>query len=238
MRDNFISIANDTMILLGYYSPNQTKWKPEYYGRWWCEHDSGSDWYEWMFNTRRKMHEDFIEWINVRDHANDKIESIADFGCGIGYGYSDLLADRRYVGIDLDQRNIEWCRKNRSNKNHQYLGLDFINDRLPERYDVVMSSGTIDNTYDVDAFIVSMIAASNKWIYITCYRGWFPDLSEHRYTWSNQHQCFYTDISPNRIFKTLTNMGCKEIIIEPVPTLRLDIRYETRIIARITDHSS
>ena len=96
-----------------------------------------------------------------------------------------------------------------------------------------MSSGTIDNGYDVEAFLDAMIRASSRWIYLTCYRGWFPDLAEHRYGWADADRCFYTDIAPRRVRRHLECCGCGDIRVEPVPTGRNDIPLETRIIARV-----
>jgi len=167
------------------------------------------------------------------ERAGQGIASLADFGCGLGVGYADAFRDRRYIGLDLSARNVEWCRHNRSNPLHRYACVDFVVDGIGETADVVSSSGTIDNAYDVDAFVQSMIRASSGWIYFTCYRGWFPDLREHRYSWDEKTTCFYNDISPRRIRSVLERAGCTEVDIRPMATGRSDVRYETRVIARV-----
>ena len=173
-----------------------------------------------------------MAWVRGRIAAGDAITSIADLGCGVGVGYAEAFADLRYVGVDLT-RNVEWCRANRTAPSHAYLDVDFIGAPLAERCDVVMSSGTMDNVYDVDALLRAMVSSSRRWVYLTAYRGWFPDLDEHRYTWSPEHSCFYTDVSPRRLESTLRESGCTEIVIEPRRTSRSDIPYETRVIARV-----
>lgn len=235
MRRRFDRIASKTMYRLGYYKLDGGNWLPAGYGNWWREHNGGLEWYTWMYNSRRKMHHDLVHWVNQKEHQGDEILSIADFGCGLGVGYCDDFAEKRYIGIDLSEKNVQWCNENRKNPGHRYCAMDFIAKPLEEQVDLVCSSGTIDNGYDFDAFLISMVQSSKKWIYLTLYRGWFPDLKEHKYHWSDEHLCFYTDGSPKRIRETLAQLGCSEIIIEPVPTGRQDIPFETRVIARVPD---
>ncbi|OGA21477.1 MAG: hypothetical protein A3I02_01450 [Betaproteobacteria bacterium RIFCSPLOWO2_02_FULL_67_26] len=233
LRRNFDRLAAATMRRLGYYRGSPRDWAPPSYGKWWSRHDAGLEWYEWMYQSRRRMHEDFIAWVRALERAGQGIASLADFGCGLGVGYADAFRDRRYIGLDLSARNVEWCRHNRSNPLHRYACVDFVVDGIGETADVVSSSGTIDNAYDVDAFVQSMIRASSGWIYFTCYRGWFPDLREHRYSWDEKTTCFYNDISPRRIRSVLERAGCTEVDIRPMATGRSDVRYETRVIARV-----
>ena len=80
-----------------------------------------------------------------------------------------------------------------------------------------------------------MVRNSKKWIYLTCYRGWFPELEEHKYYWNEEHGCYYNDISPRQLRHTLKSIGCKDIIICPLEMERKDIPYETLIIARVPD---
>lgn len=232
-RRRFEEVAGETMRALGYFGDRPTRWRPTGFGVCWHEHAEDLDWYEWMHDGRRAMHEEAVAWIRARDAAGDAIESVADFGCGLGVGYCDALADRRYEGFDLCVESIEWCRRNRSQARHAYHHLDFVAERTRDQYDLVMSSGTIDNGYDVEAFLDAMLRAARKWIYVTCYRGWFPDLSEHRYTWNADHGCFYADLAPARVRDFLESRGATDITIEPRPTGRDDIPNETRIIARV-----
>ena len=232
-RRRFDRIAAVTMTRLGYYHDDfTTHWKPQRYGEWWCNHETGLDWYTWMYNSRRKMHTDLVDWIRQRDQEGDPIESIVDFGCGLGVGYCNDLADKHYTGVDMSRKNIEWCREHRNNPNHQYLCMDFVNGGLPEQADLVFSSGTLDNVYDVDVCLRNMVRNARKWTYVTFYRGWFPELREHKYYWSDEHKCFYNDVSPARLRETLLSMGCRDIHIRPARTERTDIPFETLVIAR------
>jgi len=231
-RRSFDGLATKTMNRLGFYSRG-CEWKPKDYGKWWQDHRGGLDWYTWMYNGRLQMHKDLVAWVTARENQGDTIRSIADFGCGMGVGYCDDFADKEYIGIDLSEHNIRWCKENRKNRKHKYYCRDFIAEPLEWKVDLAFSSGTVDNSYDIDASLNSLVRSSRKWIYVTFYRGWFPDLAEHIYSWSHEHLCFYNDASARRIRQTLLSVGCSEIIVEPVATGREDIPFETRVIAHV-----
>lgn len=231
-RDRFEALAGATMRELGYFRNEPTRWRPRGFGRFWLEHEGGLPWYEWMYGTRRAMHEALVAWVGAPERSAS-IASIADFGCGVGVGYCDAFEGRRYVGFDLAPQNVEWCREHRSNPRHEYHCVDFVAEPLRERYDLVFSSGTIDNGWDADAYLRAMVRASRGWVQLTCYRGWFPELSEHRYAYNPDHACFYNDLSPARIRRTLVALGCTEITVEPVPTGNHAIPFETWVAARV-----
>ena len=232
-RRRFERIAGASMKRLGYFRGTGTDWKPASYGAYWHGNSAGYDWYLWMHEYRKPIHSDFFAWAADRDCAGDTIESIADFGCGLGIGYCEQFADKRYIGIDLASKNTDWCLKHRSNPKHAYYSFDFMETPLTPRADVVTSSGTIDNCYDIEVFLDSMLRSARKWIYLTCYRGWFPELEEHKYRWEPDHGCFYNDISPGRVRAFLKARGCTCITIDRLRTGRFEIPYETRIVARV-----
>ncbi|NNL68040.1 MAG: class I SAM-dependent methyltransferase, partial [Myxococcales bacterium] len=214
--------------------PARNWWVPGY-GQWWSEDRGGLDWYTWMFESRAVVHADTLAWIRSHDGTADAIDSLADFGCGLGVGYAEALGDRRYVGFDLSERNVAWCRSHRDAPRHAWSDRDFICEAPEERFDLVMSSGTIDNAYDADAFLTAMVRASRRFVHLTCYRGWFPQLEEHRYRWSDEHHCFYNDLSPRRIAERLEALGCVEIRVEPLATGNPALPYETRVTARVPE---
>jgi hypothetical protein len=232
-RRRFTRIAGDGMRRLGYFQGKSSDWKPAGYGKCWNANGGKADWYTWMHEYRKPIHQAFFDWVARREQAGETIDSIADFGCGLGIGYCEHFASKRFTGVDLDLKNIEWCQKNRSNKLHSFVSIDFMTSPLPVRSDVVTSSGTIDNCYDVEAFLESMIQSAQKWIYLTCYRGWFPELAEHKYLWAPGDGCFYNDISPQRVREYLQGRGCNSIVIEPLRSSNSVIPYETCIIARV-----
>jgi SAM-dependent methyltransferase len=233
MRRRFDRLAAPMMVRLGYYGEPSTRWRPREYGTVWKSREPKPDWYAWMYNGRRRMHEDLLAWIASRDRQGDEIASVMDFGCGIGEGYSEALAGKRYVGVDLSPDNIAWCAQHRHNENHRYICVDFIAERLNETADLVFSSGTIDNAYDPEAYLAAMMQHSKKWVQLTCYRGWFPDLPEHRFSYSREHGCFYNDLSVTRLVETLESLGCSDITAGPARTDGREIPFETRITARV-----
>jgi len=226
LRRCFDQIAESTMQKLGYYKDHSTRWKPENYGSTWINQGANNEWYGKIYEARKQIHEHFIQWVNERE----PIESITDFGCGLGVGYSEAFKDKRFIGIDINPQCIEWCKKNRKNPNHEYLNQDFIASPLKKKTDIVFSSGTIDNTYDIDECLKSMVKSAKKHIYLTAYRGWFQELEEHKYQWNPIDGCFYNDISPKQIFKTLNILRCTNITIEP---LIIENLLETLITANV-----
>jgi hypothetical protein len=238
MRRRFDQLASETMVELGYYGEPATWWRPSNYGRVWNSNTANPEWYAWMYNGRRRMHEELLAWIAARDRQGDEIASVMDFGCGIGEGYSEALAGKRYVGVDISRANIAWCVQHRYNEKHRYICADFITKQLDETADLVFSSGTIDNAYDPDAYLAAMVRHSRKWVHLTCYRGWFPDLPEHRFSYNPEHGCFYNDLSVMRLVAALESLGCTNISACPYQTGRREIAFETRIIARVSQRKA
>lgn len=237
-RRKFDDIAGETMRRLGFYSELGSEWRPEKYGDIWRDQGGNEEWYQWMYSGRSRIHEHFLSWIQNIESGGARIASVADIGCGIGVGYAEAFADKRYNGVDVSSSNIEWCQVNRRNPRHVYLCRDLITTPLPEPVDLVFSSGTIDNAYGIDAFLGALVKNSRQWIYATFYRGWFAGLKEHRYQWSEKHKCFYNNASPSRLRDTLKQLGCRDIRVCPLPTgIESDSQpaYETLVIARVPD---
>lgn len=51
------------------------------------------------------------------------------------------------------------------------------------------------------------MAATKRWLYLTSYCGYFPDLADHRYDWNDEHTCFFNVVSPARVRSILTDAG-------------------------------
>jgi len=201
------------------------------YGAVWKDHPGGLEWYEEIYRGREDQHRVFQEWAKALQYS-EKITSVCEFGCGLGVGYADFFRTVRYMGLDISEKNISWCREHRANPLHEYLTCDFITDPPGEKFDLVFSQATIDNTYDMDAFLQSAANTAGGWLFITAYRGYFPELSEHRYTYSDEHKCYYNDIAPAQARLTLEACGCTDIAILPSFTGRADIPFETLVLAR------
>lgn len=206
--------------------------RPDGYGTVWQRHTGGLDWYTWMYEGRKEQHLAFQAWVRAMSRL-EPIDTVLELGCGLAVGYSEFFADRRYVGADISAKEIAWCRQHRANPRHDYVSCDFIEHTFDERFDLVFSQGTIDNTYDMDAFLRAAVRASRKWVYITAYRGYFPELDEHVYRWSEAEGCYYNDLSPSAAWRCLADAGCRDVAIVPSGTGRADIPFETLIVARV-----
>lgn len=231
-RNQFWNIAGKTMIELGYSTNDRVRWKPSQFGAVWSKTKNIAEWYEWMFEGRRKVHEHFLSWFKHQSNQTN-IKSIADFGSGIGHGYVEALKSFHYTGFDISPEVVEFANKRNNNHKHIFKCVDYISDDLNEQFDIVFSSGTIDNSYDIDEYIQSMVRNAVKWIYLTSYRGWFPWLKEHSYIYNEEQKCFYNHLSPDEIYKTLLKLDCKDIEIFPIETGNDLIPYETVILARV-----
>lgn len=206
--------------------------KPSNFGECWNRPHANIDWFTWMYNGRIEQHRAFQQWFRAVDRE-ERIESILEFGCGLSVGYADFFADRAYTGTDIAPHLIKWCRANRHNPRHTYLACDFVAHPFPERYDLVFSHGTIDNNYDMDAFLRAAVQASRRWVFLTAYRGFFSELADHRLEWRETDGCYYNDLSPSRAQAVLKDAGCTEVAIVPSFTGREEIAYETMIVARV-----
>jgi hypothetical protein len=233
LRRRFDQRASVAMASLGLYRNESERWKPPSYGKVWSQEMANHAWYEWMYNGRKAMHDDMLAWIHTLEDTPDRINSVIDFGCGRAVGYSTSLQNKRYLGVDISKENIAWCQQNRDTSRHAYICADVIVDELPEKADLVFSSGTIDNAYDIDQYLAAMVRNSRKWIYLTCYRGWFPNIPEHLYRYDENHGCFYNDASLPRIMEQLEKLGCCVVSAVPLKTGNRDIPFETRIVAKL-----
>ena len=223
----FDILANSTMKKLNFYNDNFVRLKPKNYGNiWeWKKHDHS--WYEWMHNSRLPAHKDLINFYNVH---KKKINNVLEIGCGISYFYQSLFKNIKYSGLDISKQNVNFCQNNYKNPKHNYYHGDITQFKNNSKYDLVFSQGTIDNSYDMNSYIIKMINLSKKYVYITAYRGWFPKLDEHQYSWNDNHKCCYNNLSVKEISKLLKKIKNIKFFIDPLNTIKKDITKETKII--------
>jgi len=206
---------------------------PENFGFWWEKPESNLDWYDWMFHYRIGVHRSFIDWLQAREAEGDKFDSVLEVGPGRGVFYQHYFSNRHYTGLEYSKRNTAWLNENRKLDKHDFVNGDISTIDLDTKFDLVFSSGTIDNVPDMDAFIRGMVKHAKKSIYLTAYRGWFPELENHTITWSEETGAFYNDISPNRVKQLLQELGCNNITVKKLPTGREEIPFETLITADV-----
>jgi SAM-dependent methyltransferase len=208
---------------------------PAKFGFWWEKEESDLNWYDWMFQYRLGVHQEFVAWLKSQELMGFDFLRVLEVGCGRGVFYPQFFSRKHYTGLEYSKRNTEWLVEHRAWRNHDYQNADIANWASEEKFDLVFSSGTIDNVPDMDGFIRGMVKNSRGKIYLTAYRGWFPDLQDHKISWSDDTGAFYNDISPSRIEMLLNELGCMNIVIAALPTGRVEIPYETVISAEVVD---
>ncbi len=226
----FSDIAFDTMQALGFADVDSRPIPPGF-GSWWNEEQQDAAWYQQIYDYRAAMHDLFHEWCGVVEDRLGVFESVIDVGCGIGLGYTDLFHNRQFTGIDLSPFAIDYCQSNATNPKHRFVRQEIISDPPELVADLVMSHGTIDNTYDLDAFLRAMAKMTRRVLYVTNYRGYFGAMEQHRYLWDPATRVCFNDLSPSRVENVLREEGFETILIFPQQTHRDDIATETVIIA-------
>ena len=237
-RARFECIAYATQVRAGFWPAGHARFRPAAYGNFWLTYDGGLAWYEWMHASRKVAHQNCLDAIAAASAKAGAPVNVMDIGCGMGVGYGDALKGHRFTGVDLEPRGIAWCQENRAHPGHAYLCRDVL---VPEHRkelvtlgsDFVFSSGTIDNTWNIDAYLEAMAAMTTRWLYIAAYRGWYGDLPVHRYNWQPATAAYYNDISPRQIERQLRALGFKTIDVSPMETGNPPPQspLETRILA-------
>lgn len=222
--EQFGDICGSTMLGLGYLSFN-TRETPDY-GSWWESREVDSEFFKSIFLDRVPQHTAFKDWAE----GKKDIKSVCEVGCGMSSAYPIFFANKRYIGIDISQNVIDYCRENYKTENNDYMCLDFITQPWSAIFDLVFCHGTIENVYDMDMLIKRMSRHANKYIYITAFKGFFPELDEHEYKWNEQFKCYDNKLSPNHTRKLLESLGFDKVSIFPEKTNKADIPYETVII--------
>lgn len=172
-------------------------------------------WYGWIHVFLDRSHKAFVDWIIPKWN---EIDSVLEIGCG-NYGYYHLLfRNKEYTGVDIEQEVIEDCKKlpvYPNSKSHKFISANFDKCKC-DKHDLVLCHNSLDHTEDIPGFLKSMVESANKYIYITLYRGYFPDLKAHKQL--KGKLIYYNDLSVPLLKKQLTDMGCKEVIVKPLKT--------------------
>ena len=179
----------------------------EKYGKVWQEKfgDEQVQWYEEMHNSCLKMHDAFHKFLMEKSPT-----TVLEVGCGAGYyprNLKDYFHGMQYTGTDISETAIEFCK---SKSSFNFICTDFLKNNLNKKFDLVFSHALIDHVYDVDLFIEKIIDVSNRFAYVTAYRGYFPDLERHVMRRNNLEGSYYNDISIKQMSKKLTAIGLQE----------------------------
>ena len=165
------------------------------------------EWYRKIHDSNYLIHEDFIRYFNGK---KSQIKSILEVGCGTGIypvKNKEMFETFEYLGFDISQDAIDFCKKNSP---YQFQCGDFIKDNLDRKFDLVFSHAVVDHVYDIDAFLKKIVDATKKFAFVNSYRGYFPDLKEHKMKWRDDQACYFNDISIPRVKQVLLGSGLTE----------------------------
>ena len=138
-----------------------------------------------------------------------------------------------YTGIDISSTAIEYCK---NNSNFEFICGDIIKMESNRKFDLVFSHAVIDHVYDIDTFVKKIVNLSKKYAYINSYRGYFPDMEEHKMNWNNKDGCYYNDVSVKHIKKILLEIGLQEneFVIRAQKSGQTEKNLDTQMVVEIT----
>lgn len=174
------------------YGKNWQKVEPDFYFR--------------IYKYRPLLHQNFLEYLKKKDD----IKTVLEIGCGAGtypIEFKEYFDKKEYLGIDIGKPAIDYCKQN---SDFEFLCGDIINIEMDKKFDLVFSHAVVDHVYDIDAFVKKIVGLSRKYVYISAYRGYFPNLSEHKMRWDNEKGCYYNDLSKKQLKKILISGGLTE----------------------------
>jgi SAM-dependent methyltransferase len=169
--------------------------------------DANDEWYKKIHDSNYLIHEDFIRYFNKR---KSQIKTILEIGCGTGIypvKNKEIFKTSQYLGIDISQDAIDFCKKNSP---YKFRCGDFIKMDLKEKFDLVFSHAVIDHVYDIDTFLKRIVNATTKFAFVNSYRGYFPDLKEHKMKWRDDQACYFNDVSITQLKQVLLNCNLME----------------------------
>ena len=214
---------------------SSTDAKPANYGAYWETGEVNENWYSSIFGARQKAHEAFTNWFSDLYKKGEKVSSVIEVGCGRAQYYPKVFEAHHYMGIDISQESIAWCKKNYPEDKARFIAADVIQNTPDVKAEMVFSHAVIDHVYDIDGFIKGLAKLSSKWVYISAYFGWYPELQAHEQTWREADTCFYNKLSVEKVRGCLQSLGAKEIQIYPqiVGNEGNGILVETTIVFRV-----
>ena len=71
----------------------------------------------------------------------------------------------------------------------------------------MFSHAVIDHVSDIDNFLTKAIKLSNRYVYISAYRGFFPGIEHHMMNYDNKDGCYYNDVSVKQVERLMEKLG-------------------------------
>lgn len=185
------------------------------------------EWYEWTHNNVLQVHEYFMAWAKMVC-----CDPVLEVGCGKHEWYQEQFADKLYTGIDESIDVVLHCAKEHRDIEGHIVTLGNIEKlAMTGCFNLVFSHAVIDHAPDPDEFIRKSIEASRKYTYIMSYRGYFPDISEHKIEKNSRDGYCYNSISIPQVRRLLDELGHKYELREvPTGLPPIEIQSELHII--------
>ncbi len=164
------------------------------------------DQYHRMFYSKPLCVKDFLNFFKSKKN----IKTVLEVGCSVGMfprTFHDMYENMEYTGMDISPKCIEICK---SNIESEFLCGDFIKFEPEKKFDLVYSFDVIDHVYDVDGFISNIIDTTKKYAYVNAYRGFYPNLKNHKTEFRDNEGIYMNDISIEQIKNTLFKKGLTE----------------------------
>jgi 2-polyprenyl-3-methyl-5-hydroxy-6-metoxy-1,4-benzoquinol methylase len=209
-----------------------TRPRPASYGTIWESQVASVDWFQWMHESRHEAHATFMQWL-----ADEPCRgwSVLEVGAGVGVFYPRFLLDEcgiaNYLGLDVSSRVVSSARALHQEDSRIRFEQGSVehNPALGD-FDLVFSQGTIDNVFDMPAFIDACIEHSRRFVYISFYRK-NQHGNSHEYEWSADHGCFYNDAHHERVAAMLDNRHDVDWLTFPVWVSNAEV-WETHYLIR------
>ncbi|WP_448106817.1 sulfotransferase domain-containing protein [Pseudomonas azerbaijanoccidentalis] len=167
----------------------------------------------------------FKAWYSTIEH---EVSSILDAGCSHNSQLSNLFTEKRFCAIDVYGFGKESARVG---GDCDVIRVDLIRENPGVCSDLVLSDSVIDHVYDIDLFVRKLAGMSNRYLYITCGRGYFDGISDHRYLWDKNTKLHLNEVSVKRVCEILRAEGFATVTAFPIETGREDIPVESIIVA-------
>lgn len=100
-----------------------------------------------------------------------------------------------------------------------------------QKYDLVFCQGSIENVYDMDAFIRKMALIARKYVYLAGFLGYNDSCREHSYVWNERYTSYSNIFSLRRAKEVLLACGFSRVSLKRVVTYKEGNPYESILIA-------
>jgi ubiquinone/menaquinone biosynthesis C-methylase UbiE len=189
-------------------------------------------WYVDLFNHCSNLNSDFIEFLKTKNDVN----TILEIGCGTGVypiHFKNLFKNKTYTGFDVSVSGILHCIQH---SDFAFMCGNFLEVDFNNKFDLVFSHAVIDHVKDINLFLTKAAKISKKYVYISAFNGFYPELSKNKVIPDKKHSSYINKISPVETKEILIKNGLKEeeIIIRKIVENTPEVREGTIIeISRI-----